>query len=174
MSLRTLLLGALLGGAAFFYSRRAAASGGFLMTASSYKPPAAAAPYLAAIHAAEDRVGIPRNLLTRLIQQESAFNPRAVNTKSGATGLAQIMAATARDPGYGVRPITDRTNAAESIRFAADYLAAMKRLLGSWQLALAAYNWGPGYVQKNPTNRAAWPVETQRYVAQITASVPVA
>lgn len=82
-------------------------------------------------------------LLPHLIQQESGGNPNAVSSK-GAFGLTQAMPATARDPGFGVRPMQGNTPE-EQVRFGRDYLTAMlKRYPGRPDLALAAYNSGPG------------------------------
>lgn len=111
-------------------------------------------------------------LLPRLMQVESAGNPNALSPK-GAAGLYQIMPATARDPGYGVKPLqgwdgNDPRTASpeEQKRFASDYLAAMAAVNGGdVRLALASYNAGPGAVQKAggiPNIK-----ETQDYVTKI-------
>lgn len=97
-----------------------------------------------------EEFGIPPDLFRRLIQQESGFNPNAVSPV-GAQGLGQIMPDTARDPGYGVRPISPEqiTDPSENLRFAAEYFSAMLREFdGNERLALAAYNAGPGAVQE--------------------------
>lgn len=146
---------------------------------STYTPPMQAAPYLDLIHNAERANGLPHNLLTRLIQQESYFNPNAVSPV-GAQGLVQAMPLTAKDPGHGVSPLKDAFNPQEAIPWAAQYLAAMRRYTGSWDKALAAYNWGRGNVNKavNQTTgtNTHWleltPRETQNYVAQIGADIP--
>ena len=96
-----------------------------------------------------ERYGVDPYIFRRMIQQESGFNPRARNDRTGATGLAQVMAATALDPGYGVKPLEDRYDPVESLRFGAEYLKAMlDKFDGDYRLALAAYNSGPGTVEK--------------------------
>lgn len=92
-------------------------------------------------HAARNVVSA--DLVRALIQAESAFNPRAVSSK-GAMGLMQLMPATAAEHG-----VLDPFNPAENIRAGVKYL---KQLLVSYEgrveLALAAYNAGPGAVKK--------------------------
>lgn len=113
-----------------------------------------------------ERYGIDPDIYVRLIQQESSFNPKAVNPDTGATGLAQVMGPTAQDPGFGVAPIRDRLDPVESLRFGAEYLSAMlRRYDGDYSRALAAYNAGFGKVDEAggiPNFR-----ETQNYVANI-------
>lgn len=109
--------------------------------------------------------GINPEIFVRLIAQESRFNPDAVSPK-GAEGIAQIMPDTARDPGYGIAPIADRRDPEASLRFGAQYLRAMlDKYNGDYGLALAAYNAGPGTVDKagGIPNIA----ETQNYVSTI-------
>jgi hypothetical protein len=112
-----------------------------------------------------DRYGVDRNIFVRLIMKESNFNPDAVSEK-GAVGLAQIMPKAAKDPGYGVKPIADRTDPETSLEYAAQYMRAMLDKFGNdYSLALAAYNAGPGKVQKYggiPPFK-----ETRDYVAKI-------
>lgn len=107
------------------------------------------------------------SLLRRLVAQESAFDPSAVSNK-GAQGLAQVMPATARDPGYGVTPLAaeDLMDPEQNIRFSAEYLAAMmNKFDDDPRLALAAYNAGPGAVMKYD---GVPPFEeTQNYVSKI-------
>jgi soluble lytic murein transglycosylase-like protein len=107
---------------------------------------------------------VSADLVRAVIQAESAFNPRAVSPK-GALGLMQLMPATAAE--YGV---SDAFNPSENIAAGVKYL---RRLLdkyeGRVELALAAYNAGPGAVKryggKVPPYR-----ETQNYVARIQGS----
>lgn len=105
--------------------------------------------------------GVPEGLFLRLVQQESAWNPRAKSHK-GALGLAQLMPATARY--LRVDPMNPR----ENLEGGARYLKKQYRKFGTWRLALAAYNAGPGAVEKYggiPPFK-----ETQNYVRVITGS----
>jgi hypothetical protein len=117
-----------------------------------------------------DEYDIDPLIFRRLINQESRFNPVAVSPK-GATGIGQVMPDTARDPGYGVRPLAseDLTNPDENLRFSAEYLGAMLREFGGdYPMALAAYNAGPGAVKKY---EGIPPFEeTQNYVQTILGS----
>lgn len=113
-----------------------------------------------------ERYGLDPYIFRRMIQQESGFNPRARNERSGATGIAQVMSETARDPGYGVKPLEDRYDPVESLRFGAEYLSALlKRFDGDYRLALAAYNAGPGRVLE--AGGVPDLPETQQYVKSI-------
>lgn len=123
-----------------------------------------------AINAHAERTGLDPELLGRTIGAESNFKPNAVSPK-GATGLAQVMPGTGRDPGFGVQPMKDSTPD-ENLRFGADYLKAMSdRYSGNVPVALAAYNWGPGNVDKwleTGADPRKLPAETQAYIAKIT------
>ena len=82
-------------------------------------------------------------LLPHVIHQESRGNPNAVSPK-GAKGRMQVMDATNRDPGFGIAPARDDSQE-ERERVGREYLTAMvKRYPGRADLALAAYNAGPG------------------------------
>lgn len=98
-------------------------------------------------------------------------NPKT--SPKGARGPMQVMPGTNRDPGFGVRPARDDSEA-ERARVGRDYLAAMvKRYKGDAALALAAYNAGPGRVdealEKAAKSGGNWlqhcPPETRNYVA---------
>lgn len=110
------------------------------------------------------------DVLFNLLKTESNFNPKAVNKASGAQGLAQVMPDTAADPGYDVTPLSNPFNAEDSIRFSAEYLSAMlEEFRGDYDLALAAYNAGPGRVR---TYRGVPPfAETQKYIEKILGRV---
>ena len=94
--------------------------------------------------------GLDPEIFVRQIETESGFNPRAVSS-AGAGGLAQIMPATARQPGFGISPISDeaRFDPEASLNFGAQYMRAMlDRYDGDYARALAAYNAGPGAVDR--------------------------
>lgn len=115
-------------------------------------------PFLNAARAAATRHGVPADLFLRLVQQESGWNPNARSVK-GALGLAQLMPATAR--ALGVDPL----NPEQNLDGGARYLRAQYETFGTWRLALAAYNAGPGAV----TRHGGVPpyAETQNYVEVI-------
>lgn len=97
--------------------------------------------YLPQARQAAQRHGIPEDLFLRLVQQESGWNPNARSHK-GAMGLAQLMPGTAAK--LGVNP----NDPAQNLEGGARYLRMMYNQFGNWTLALAAYNAGPGAVQK--------------------------
>ena len=98
-------------------------------------------PHLAVARAAARRHGVPEDLFLRLVQQESGWNDKALSHK-GAIGLAQLMPGTARTLGV------DPNDPVQNLDGGARYLATQYRAFKSWRLALAAYNAGPGAVQK--------------------------
>jgi hypothetical protein len=108
-----------------------------------------------------------------VMQVESGGNPAAVSSK-GAMGTMQTMPGTLRDPGYGVAPARDQSPA-EMERVGKDYLQAMLRQYGDPRLALAAYNWGPGNVDRAMQTHggnvdavlANAPAETRAYVPKV-------
>lgn len=98
-------------------------------------------PHMEMAQRAAAKYAIPQDLFLRLIEQESGWNPRAISHK-GAIGLTQLMPDTAR--GLGVDPYDPEQN----IYGGARYLAQQYQTFRNWRLALAAYNAGPGAVQK--------------------------
>lgn len=99
------------------------------------------------INSAAKQYGVDPRILRALIQRESSFDPEAVGSV-GEIGLGQIKPSTARDPGYGVRPVSvdDLRKPDVNIPFAAEYLSKKARHLGhdpNSMEALMAYNAGP-------------------------------
>lgn len=89
------------------------------------------------------KYGVDPALVRAVIHAESNFNPLA-RSRKGANGLMQLMPGTARDMG-----VSDVHNAAENIEGGVKYLAwLLKRFKGDTTLATAAYNAGPGAVEK--------------------------
>jgi len=116
-------------------------------------------------HAA--RQALDPDLVRAVIRVESGWNPRAVSRK-GAMGLMQLMPATAAE--YGV---ADPFNPVDNIRAGVAYLRRLiDRFDGRTELALAAYNAGPGAVEKY--HRTVPPYrETQSYVRRIVSVTEV-
>ncbi|HEX8603319.1 MAG TPA: transglycosylase SLT domain-containing protein [Pseudoduganella sp.] len=113
---------------------------------------------------------------------ESAFNPVAVSS-ANAGGMWQFMPGTGRDFNLKQNAFKDdRRSVLASTDAALTYLQRLYDMFGDWQLALAAYNWGEGSVQKAiAKNRAAgkptdfesladlMPAETRNYVPKLQA-----
>ena len=111
---------------------------------------------------------------------ESAFNPHAISSAK-ASGMWQFMSATGRDFALKQNVFRDdRRDVLASTRAALDYLQRLQSKFGDWHLALAAYNWGEGNVQRAitrnqklglPTDYASltMPTETQYYVPKLQA-----
>lgn len=92
-----------------------------------------------------------------------------LTSPKGAQGEMQVMPKTATDPGYGVVPAKDGSPE-ELARVGRDYLAAMEHRYQDPAMAMAAYNAGPGAVDKALLHGANWlehlPDETQKYVTK--------
>jgi hypothetical protein len=129
-----------------------------IMPAASGGSALAGVPYADLFSRAASRHGVDASLLAAVAQQESGFNSSAVSP-AGAQGLMQFMPATAA--GLGVNAL-DPTSAIDG---AARYLGSLKKQFGSTELALAAYNAGPGTV----TRYGGIPPysETQNYVRSV-------
>ena len=119
--------------------------------------PVGSIPFQNEIESAAAKYGVDPALLAGLVKQESNFNPNA-HSGVGAKGLTQLMDSTAR--GLGV---SNSFDPAQSLDGGAKFLGGLlKQFHGDQSLALAAYNAGPGAVQKYggiPPYQ-----ETQRYV----------
>jgi len=116
---------------------------------------------------AAEAADVSHRLVRAVAWVESRWNPDAtgpVTRKTGAraVGLMQLMPRTAE--GLGVE---DPTDAEQNASGGARYLASMlRKFKGSEHRALAAYNWGPGNVEKQP-NPALWPASVRLYVARV-------
>ena len=111
------------------------------------------------IQKASRKYGVDEALIRAVIKAESNFNPRAVS-HAGAQGLMQLMPATAR--GLGVQNSFDpEQNIMGGTKFLKDLL---ERYKGDLDAALAAYNWGPGNVDRRPDRL---PRETRDYLVKV-------
>ncbi len=129
-----------------------------------------------------DRKGIPLEFKYLPIV-ESAFNPIAVS-RAGATGLWQLMFGTGQMLGLEINSyIDERRDPVRSTEAAADYLLKLYDMYHDWHLVLAAYNSGPGNVNKAIARAGGvknfWaimnylPSETRSYVPTYIAAVYV-
>lgn len=122
----------------------------------------------------------PTNLVKAVIQVESAGKPKALSGK-GAAGLMQLMPATAKELG-----VEDRFDPEQNVEGGSRYLAQQLDKFGQPELALAAYNWGPGNIQKaiaklkaegeditweNVLKMVKVPQETRQYVNRVMALI---
>jgi peptidoglycan DL-endopeptidase CwlO len=121
----------------------------------------AGVPYADLFTQAGSRHGVDPAVLAAMAKTESGFDSSAVSA-AGARGLMQFMPATAA--GLGV----DTSDAASSIDGAARYLSSLTEQFGSTPLALAAYNAGPGTVQRYGGIPPY--AETQSYVQKVTSA----
>ncbi|MDD2960543.1 MAG: transglycosylase SLT domain-containing protein, partial [Muribaculaceae bacterium] len=136
--------------------------------------------YLPIFEQALEKEGLPLEL-KYLPVIESALNPNAVS-RAGATGLWQFMLGTAKGLGLEVNTLVDeRRDPFRSSDKAAKYLKELHGIYGDWSLAIAAYNCGPGNVNKalrrtSGENKDFWaiypylPAETRGYVPAFIAA----
>ena len=128
--------------------------------------------------------GLPQDLIY-LAQAESAFQPLALS-RAGARGIWQFVAYRGQE--YGLRHtwwIDERQDPEKATHAAAQHLRDLYRIYGDWYLAMAAYNCGPGNVQKGIERtgyadfwelykRNVLPRETKNYVPIIIALTLIA
>jgi len=126
-----------------------------------------------------DKRGMPTELAL-LPFIESAYNPQAMSV-ARASGMWQFIPSTGRDFELKQNVFRDdRRDVLASTRAALDYLQKLYGMFGDWHLALAAYNWGEGSVQRaiaknqragRPTDYMSlrMPAETQGYVPKLQA-----
>jgi len=138
--------------------------------------------YFPIFEAILDRKGLPLELKYLPIV-ESAFNPVAIS-RAGATGLWQLMYGTGTELGLNVNTyIDERRDPVLATEAAVEYLRKLYNMYGDWHLVLAAYNSGPGNVNKAIARaggvRNFWaimnylPAETRSYVPTFIAAVYV-
>ena len=127
------------------------------------------------LNAAEQQYNLPTDLLARIAYQESHFRPDIITgatvSPAGALGLMQLMPQyfkTVQVP----RPYSADDTSAQ-INEAAQLLSNLYNQFQDWGLAVAAYNDGAGNIQAFISGTKAMPAETQTYVSNILADVPL-
>jgi membrane-bound lytic murein transglycosylase D len=142
--------------------------------------PPAARRYVSRLQGIFAASGVPAELVW-LAEVESSFDPEA-RSPVGAIGLFQFMPDTARELGLSTAAPDDRMDPEKSAQAAARRLRHLHRRFGSWPLALAAYNAGPGRVQRALDQQGAdsfaeiasvLPMETRMYVPKVLATLQV-
>ncbi len=127
--------------------------------------------------------GVPQDLIY-LAVAESGFQPQALNARSGAGGMWQFMPTGA----YGLSRngwFDERFDPEKSSKAYAKYMRTLYDQFGDWYLAMAAYDWGPGNIQRAVMKtgyadfwelykRNMLPAETKNYVPGIIAAIIMA
>jgi membrane-bound lytic murein transglycosylase D len=127
-----------------------------------------------------DSYGLPAELKYMAVI-ESALNPGVVNGRSGATGMWQFMYSTGRMYGLTINSIVDeRRDPVKATHAAARYIKDLYSIYQDWVLVIAAYNCGPGNVNKaikrSGNKKDYWdiyyklPRETRGYIPQYIAA----
>ncbi len=143
-----------------------------------------ATPYISYVYEQTKKQGLPAELALLPIV-ESGFNPYA-HSKAGANGLWQIMPNTA--PGLGLknnRAYDGSRDVVASTTAALNYLTTLHQTFhGNWEVALGAYNWGPGNMQYAVHHQTKWykktnfwdlhlPTQTENYLPKLLALAEV-
>ena len=113
------------------------------------------------------RLGLPIGLTASVIQQETGFNDKFLvdqrvphytgpKPKSTAAGLGGFLEGTARDPGYGVKPLGNDWSIPNQVRFASELLAANIKRKGSIDKGLMAYGTGKPEYANAVLSRVGW------------------
>ena len=127
--------------------------------------------------------GVPQDLIYQAIT-ESGFQPQALNRSSGAAGMWQFMPFG----NYGLQHngyFDERFDPEKSTIAYAKYMKTLYGMFGDWYLAMAAYDWGPGNVQRAVSRTGyadywelyrhnAMPAETKAYIPSVIAAIIIA
>lgn len=125
------------------------------------------------ITAAAGAYGVDPSLALAVAQRESGLNPNLVNPASGASGVMQLMPATAAALG-----VTNIMDPQQNINAGVKYLSQLLAMYGGdVAKTVAAYDWGPGNLNADlSANGENWlafaPAETQAYVQALTGQTP--
>ena len=106
------------------------------------------------------RYSVSAQVVRAIIEAESGFNP-AARSSGGAIGLMQLMPATAK--ALGVNPLVPEQNIEGGVR----YFSQLLKTFGGVELALVAYNAGPGFAQRYARGQAVLYGETRDYVRRV-------
>jgi len=141
-----LIIGAMVGGALILKKKT--------LVSQHPKPPAS---ILQALTQAANKTGVPLPILIGVAHTESRYKPDLISPR-GAQGLMQLLPTTATNLG-----VTNPFDPYQSALGGAKFLKTYYKVYGDWSKTLAAYNWGPGNVDKgNP-----WPASVQTYVKNV-------
>jgi len=111
-----------------------------------------------------DAYSVESAVVRAIIEVESAFDPDA-RTHAGAIGLTQLMPMTARE--LGVNPLVPEQNVEGGVR----YFSQLLEKFGDLELALVAYNAGPGFAERYVRGQVVLYGETRDYVSKVLSRV---